>query len=115
MPRLAFLSTAHIHTRSFLQSIADRADAECGAIWDDVAERGRDYAAQFAAPFVEDLDAVLADDRIDGFVICAENTRHLPLLEKVLPLGKPERQPTRLTRKPVAEFATWERFDGAAL
>ncbi len=33
----------------------------------------------------------------------------------VLPLGKPERQPTRLTRKPVAEFATWERFDGAAL
>lgn len=89
MPRLAFLSTAHIHTRSFLQSIADRADAECGAIWDDVAERGRDYAAQFAAPFVEDLDAVLADDRIDGFVICAENTRHLPLLEKVLPLGKP--------------------------
>lgn len=33
----------------------------------------------------------------------------------VLPLGRPQRQPTRLTRKPVAEFATWERFDGAAL
>ena len=33
----------------------------------------------------------------------------------VLPLGRPQRQPTRLTRKTVAEFATWERFDGAAL
>ena len=33
----------------------------------------------------------------------------------VLPLGRPQRQLTRLTRKPVAEFATRERFDGASL
>ena len=30
----------------------------------------------------------------------------------VLPLGKPVRQITKLTRKPVAEFASRERFDG---
>ena len=30
-----------------------------------------------------------------------------------IPLGKPEKQITRLRRKPVAEFATVERFDGA--
>ncbi|KUH93560.1 nitroreductase [Mycolicibacterium acapulense] len=30
----------------------------------------------------------------------------------VLPLGKPVRQLTKLTRKPVAEIATRERFDG---
>ena len=33
----------------------------------------------------------------------------------VLPLGKPKKQITRLTRKPVAEIATTERFDGAPL
>jgi nitroreductase len=33
----------------------------------------------------------------------------------VLPLGKPKKQITRLTRKPVAEIATKERFDGAPL
>jgi nitroreductase len=33
----------------------------------------------------------------------------------LLPLGKPEHQVTRLTRKPVAEFVTRERFDGGAL
>jgi nitroreductase len=33
----------------------------------------------------------------------------------VLPLGRPVRQPTRLRRNPVAEFATRERFDGAPL
>ncbi|ABK74767.1 nitroreductase family protein [Mycolicibacterium smegmatis] len=31
----------------------------------------------------------------------------------VLPLGKPVHQPTKLTRKPVSEIATRERFDGA--
>ncbi|MGK2865342.1 MAG: nitroreductase family protein [Mycobacterium sp.] len=33
----------------------------------------------------------------------------------VLPLGRPVKQFTRLTRKPVAEFVTRERFDGAPL
>lgn len=33
----------------------------------------------------------------------------------VLPLGRPTKQLTRLTRKPVAEIATKERFDGAPL
>lgn len=31
----------------------------------------------------------------------------------VLPIGRPTKQLTRLTRRPVAEFATRERFDGA--
>ncbi|MBX7432537.1 nitroreductase family protein [Mycobacterium sp. Y57] len=33
----------------------------------------------------------------------------------VLPIGRPQRRVTRLTRQPVAAFATWERFDGASL
>lgn len=32
----------------------------------------------------------------------------------VLPIGRPQKQLTRLTRRPVREFATRERFDGAA-
>jgi len=32
----------------------------------------------------------------------------------IVPLGKPVRQLTRLRRRPVAEFVTRERFDGAA-
>jgi nitroreductase len=39
----------------------------------------------------------------DGYAVAA-----------VIPLGKPVRQVTRLTRKPVAEFVTRERFDGEA-
>jgi hypothetical protein len=32
----------------------------------------------------------------------------------VVPLGKPARQVTKLRRRPVSEFVTSERFDGAS-
>ena len=33
----------------------------------------------------------------------------------MLPLGKPVKQLTKLSRRPVEEFATWDRFEGEAL
>lgn len=88
--RLAFLSTAHIHTKDFIKKIAaDDLDATVHAIWDDTPTRGKAYAESCDATFVDDLDALLADDRIDGLVICDANTKHLPLLEKAIPVGKP--------------------------
>jgi predicted dehydrogenase len=90
MPRIAIVSTAHIHTRSYLENLASGADGRCvHAIWDDVTARGQRYAAEFATRFAPDLDALLADPAVNGFIICAENTRHLPLLRKTLPTGKP--------------------------
>jgi len=95
---IAFVSTAHIHTRDFIGHILKLTDGPkvCG-VWDDVAERGQRYAEVAGAPFVADLKTLLADKSIDGLVICSENTRHLRLLEQVLPLGKPV-----LCEKPIA-------------
>jgi nitroreductase len=42
---------------------------------------------------------------------------HLPdgyAVATVMPLGKPAHQVSKLTRRPVAEFVTRERFDGRA-
>lgn len=90
MPKIAFLSTAHIHTKGFIENILAGTDGRrVAAVWDDVPERGRKYASLAQAPFVDRLDLVLADPEVDGFIICAENTRHLPLLQKALPTGKP--------------------------
>jgi predicted dehydrogenase len=90
MIRIAFLSTAHIHTRSFLQNIAKAADGRtlCG-IWDDVPDRGQRFAAEFNTTFIPDLDAALNQSGADAFIICAENTRHLPLIEKAVTTRKP--------------------------
>jgi predicted dehydrogenase len=87
---IAFISTAHIHTKSFIEEILKGRDhRKVAAVWDDVAERGERYAKMADAPFVPDLAKLLSDPKIDGFIICAENTRHLPLLKQVLPVGKP--------------------------
>ena len=88
--KIGFISTAHIHTKSFIEKILAATDGRhVGGIWDDVPERGRRYAEMADAPFVGALPALLRDPDIEGFAICAENTRHLPLLREVLPLGKP--------------------------
>ncbi len=88
--RIAFLSTAHIHTKAFIENLRVSGDGRrVAVVWDDVPERGRRYAAMADAPFEASLDAVIARDDVDGFIICCENTRHLALLRVVLPLGKP--------------------------
>lgn len=90
MANIAILSTAHIHTKGFIDNIIKSSDGRrVAGIWDDVVNRGQRYAEMASAPFVANLDQLLQDESVDGFVICAENTRHLPLLERVLPLGKP--------------------------
>jgi len=87
---IAVLSTAHIHTKSFLENISKTDDGrKAYAIWDDQADRGRRYAQQFGSTFFVDIKQVLRDPAVDGFLICAENTRHLPLLKQVMALGKP--------------------------
>ncbi len=89
MINLALLSTAHIHTQSFLKDIAARDDCRTVAIWDDVADRGKRYADEYGAEFVAGLDAAVGRGDVHGFIICAENTRHLRLLRAALPAGKP--------------------------
>lgn len=86
--KIAVISVAHIHAIDYCKDIA----REFGApyvIWDDNEQRGRSYAQKFNCPFEPDLDKVLADPAIDGFAVCNENTRHAPLLRRVIPVGKP--------------------------
>ena len=88
--RLAFVSTAHIHTKDFLKRIAEAdCDAVVHAIWDDVPGRGKRVAEQVGVPFVESLDALVRDEAVDGFVVCDATAHHFARLEAVLPAGKP--------------------------
>lgn len=89
MTNVAFLSTAHTHTQGFLKDIAGRDNCRVVAIFDDMAERGQHFAQEYGAEFCADLRATVARDDVQGFVVCAENTRHLPILEVAIPAGKP--------------------------
>ena len=89
MIRIAMLSCGHVHTRGYCNAIAERDDCELLAVWDDMPERGKAFAADFEAEYSGDLPATVARDDVDAFVICAENTRHLPLLAAAVPACRP--------------------------
>ncbi len=101
MPKIAIISVAHIHSKNFCETICKNTSGKAPyVIWDENPERGAKYAAQYNCPFEPSLDKVIADRAVDAFVICAENTRHLPLLRKVLPMGKPTMCEKPLATKP---------------
>ncbi len=90
MANIAFVSTAHIHTKPFIEQALKAADGrKIFGVWDDIPDRGKRYAELAKSRFFANLDELLANKEVDGFVICAENTQHLPLLKKLLPVEKP--------------------------
>ena len=89
MVNIALLSAAHTHTKGILKKVADKESARLVALWDDVADRGTRFAQENTADFSGDLDAVIAREDVNAFIVCAENTRHLPLLKAAIPAGKP--------------------------
>ncbi|MGD1173367.1 nitroreductase family protein [Mycobacterium seoulense] len=54
--------------------------------------------------------AIAAEDQVRRLVGIPD----LHAVAAVVPLGKPVRQPTKLRRRPVAEFVTHDRFNGPA-
>ena len=52
--------------------------------------------------------AIAAEEQVRGLLGIPD----LHAIAAVVPLGKPVRQPTKLRRRPVAEFITNGRFDG---
>lgn len=69
-----------------------------------LAARSEGYGGTFTTM------AVAAEDQVRRLLGIPE----LHAVAAVVPLGKPVRQPTRLRRRPVAEFITRDRFDGPA-
>jgi predicted dehydrogenase len=73
MANIALLSTAHIHTKSFLENITKATDGRRAyAIWDDVVERGQRYARDFNTTFEPNIKKLLRDQNVDGFLTPAE-------------------------------------------
>ena len=89
MDNIALLSAAHIHTKGYLEAVSKRDDCQLIALWDDMPERGKRYADNYGGEYADDLKKVVEREDVDGFIICAENTRHLPLLQAAIPVGKP--------------------------
>jgi predicted dehydrogenase len=89
MANIAFLSAAHTHTKGFLKAVDEKPGCNLVVIWDDMQERGQRYADKYKAEYSDNLEATISREDVDGFIVCAENTRHLRLLKAAIPSRKP--------------------------
>jgi predicted dehydrogenase len=93
--RIAILSFAHYHANFWAEAFKKRGDVVLAAIWDDDGARGRDAAARFEVPFVQDIGPAVAG--VDAVAISSETSRHADLIERAASLGK-----SILCEKPLA-------------
>ncbi|MFE6968102.1 Gfo/Idh/MocA family protein [Isoptericola sp. NPDC057653] len=79
--RVAVLSFAHVHAASYIALLRDRPGVELLTADPDAASapadelRGREFAAQHGAPYVDSYAEALAWGP-DAVIVCAENARH---------------------------------------
>ncbi|TDE88831.1 Gfo/Idh/MocA family oxidoreductase [Occultella glacieicola] len=90
--KIAVLSFAHPHALSYVRALNGRRDIELVAADPDHGERpvgesgGTVLAAQLGVRYLETYEAVW-EWGPDAVVICAENVRHLPLVEQAAAQG----------------------------
>jgi predicted dehydrogenase len=76
MLTVALVGTAHIHTPGFVKRLNARDDVQVKFVWDIQPERAQKWAAELNAHTVTGVQAIWADDKIDGVVICSETNHH---------------------------------------
>src|SRR5688572_19546008 len=94
--RIGMLSFAHGHANSYASALRTLPGVQLVGIYDADVERGLNAAERFATTFYPDAPALL-DQRLDGVIICSENSFHAPLV--LLAAGK---TPNILCEKPIA-------------
>jgi predicted dehydrogenase len=88
--RLGLLGCAHIyHATSYSHALAQMPGAELAAIYDDVPERARHFAAQFGVPDVYPApEPLLARADLDAVIVCSPTIQHAALVPAAARAGK---------------------------
>lgn len=76
MINIAMLSGWHVHAKGYAEEINNSGNAKVTVIWDEIQERGEQWADEINANFVSNLEDVWSDDSIDGVLICAPSNMH---------------------------------------
>ncbi|MGG3468217.1 Gfo/Idh/MocA family oxidoreductase [Neobacillus pocheonensis] len=96
MVNVALLSKWHVHADDYARQANQNKHLQIKLVWDENAERGKEWAKKLAVPFEQDLMKVLTNPEIDAVIIdsptnlhkeiiilAAENKKHI-FTEKVL-------------------------------
>ncbi len=84
MLRVALLSSWHVHAKDYAREATERNGIELVAVWDEVVERGREFANQWHVPFVDGLDDVLHNSEIDAVIVTTATSMHLTIISQAI-------------------------------
>jgi predicted dehydrogenase len=85
---VAMLSGWHVHAVGYAKEFNSLPGVKVTAVWDEIPERGRAWAAELGATFYEDVDALLANPTIDAVACSSPTNLHGDLLCRAANAGK---------------------------
>lgn len=88
MLKVGKISYWHVHADDYTRQVLNNPNAELIAIWDEIAERGKQKAEQYGVPFYASLDEFLAIGEMDAVVIDAPTNMHKEIMIKAAQAGK---------------------------
>jgi predicted dehydrogenase len=116
MKQLGYVGVAHIHTPGFVDRLNKRTDEfKVKAVWDQQPARAKITADKLKTDTVDNLDAILNDDEIEGVIIASETNAHKHLIEKVAGAGKHLFAEKPLGMKATDAYAMQKAIDDAGI
>ena len=88
MKQIAVISGWHVHAKGYAQEVNASGLGKVCRVWDEVPERGREWAKELGAPFSASLSEIWEDGSIDGVLICAPTSLHAKIMVEAAQAGK---------------------------
>ena len=88
MLHAAMLSKWHVHADSYADFIQAQPDAQITCVWDEDAQRGKEWGDRLKVPFIADLDELLSRPDVDAVIIDSPTNMHKDLMVRAAKAGK---------------------------
>lgn len=88
MINVAMLSAWHVHAKGYAREISSDPGCKITAVWDELPERGKQWADEIGCRFFDNCDDIFGNGEIDAVVINAPTNIHAELMIKAARAGK---------------------------
>ncbi|MEK3888112.1 Gfo/Idh/MocA family protein [Bacillus sp. FSL K6-3431] len=80
MIKVALLSRWHVHADDYARGAKANDQISIELVWDEDAERGKQWADELGVPFEQELESVLANPEIDAVIVTTPTNLHTEVM-----------------------------------